>query len=74
MYLGSSYKSLLNVQKKVACWIVERMKKTGGYVMPRLVKEDRPIFFAIDNIDFLENTASILMDWEPKNKTAEIQR
>lgn len=57
LYLGSSYESLLNLQERVACGVVERMKETGGYVLPRFVKKNRSVFFAIDNIDFLEDTA-----------------
>jgi len=33
------------------------MKETGGYVLPSFVTKDKSIFFAIDNIDFLEDTA-----------------
>ena len=57
MYLGSSYDSLLDFQKRVVGGVIDRMKETGGYVLPIFVKKDKPVFFAIDNIDFLEDTA-----------------
>jgi len=57
MCLGSSYESLLHLQQRVACGVIDRMKETGGYVLPRFVKKNKSIFFAVDNIDFLEDTA-----------------
>ena len=37
----------------------KRMKETGGYVLSRFVKKRKSIYFAGDNIDFLEDTASV---------------
>merc|ERR1712115_248072 len=48
---------ILNIEKRVECAVLKRMEKTGGYCLPDFVKKDVPIYFAVDNIDFLECTA-----------------
>ena len=57
MYLGSSYNSVLNLQKRVECGVIERMKEKGGHVLSRFVKKGKSIYLSVDNIDFLEGTA-----------------
>ena len=32
------------------------MKSTGGYCLPQFVKKGKSVFFAIDNINFVEDT------------------
>ena len=56
LHLGTSYSSVLNIENRVECGVVERMKSTGGYCIPTFVKKGKSVFFAIDNIDFLEDT------------------
>ena len=54
--LGDSYNSVLKLEKRVECGVAEQMKFTGGYCLPPFVKKGKSIFFAVDNIDFLEDT------------------
>jgi len=56
LHIGTSYKGLIELEKRVECAVVERMSATGGYCLPQFVKKGRSIFFAVDNIDFLEAT------------------
>ena len=53
--LGTSYSNVLNIEKRIES-VVDRMKPTGGYYIPPFVKKGKSIFFAVDNIDFLEDT------------------
>ena len=57
IHLGNEYTYILNIEKRVECAVLKRMEKTGGYCLPDFVKKDVPIYFAVDNIDFLECTA-----------------
>ena len=56
LQIGSSYNNVVNIEKRIACAVAERMKKTGGFCMPSFVLKGKSVYFAIDN-DFLENTA-----------------
>ena len=56
MYLGTSYENIINIEKRIENAVVLRMTETGGYCLPDFVKKGVPIFFAVDNIDFLEDT------------------
>lgn len=57
VYIGSDYQRILNLQKRVEFAVQQRMLSTEGYCLPDFVKRNVPIWFAADNIDFLENTA-----------------
>ena len=57
MYIGSEYRHIIDLEKRVEFAVQERMAETGGYCLPDFVKRGVPLRFAVDNIDFLENTA-----------------
>ena len=57
LQIGSSYKNVINIEKRIACRVAERMKTTGGFCLPSFLVKGKSIYFAADNIDFLENTA-----------------
>jgi hypothetical protein len=55
--IGSSYKNIINIEKRITCRVAERMKTTGGLCLLSFLVKGKSIYFAADNIDFLENTA-----------------
>ena len=57
LQLGANYKQTVNLEKWIAFGVAERMKTTGWFCLPPFVMKDKSIFFAADNIDFLEDTA-----------------
>ena len=56
MYIGSDYKFVLDIEKRVEQSVLQRIVETGGFCLPNFVKQDVNIWFAIDNIDLLEDT------------------
>ena len=56
VYLGTWYEQVLNITKHIERVVVLRMTETGGYCLPDFIKKGIPLFFAVDNIDFLEDT------------------
>ncbi len=56
VYIGSDYRRSLNLEKRVERAVLQRMKDTGGFCLPDFVKKWKNIWFAIDNIDLLEDT------------------
>ena len=56
LQIGENYEKIINIEKRIACGVAERMKITGGFALPSIVKKGKSVFFAADNIDFLENT------------------
>ena len=57
MKIGVSYNSIINIEKRIEAAVIDQMKISGGYCLPSFIKKDRCPFFAIDNIDFQEDTA-----------------
>ena len=57
MHIGNSYKTILGIEKRIETAVINEMANTGGYCLPDFIKKDVPLYFAIDNIDFLEDTA-----------------
>ena len=55
--VGSSYNKVVNIEKRIACGVADRMKNTGGFCLPSFLMKGKSVYFAADNIDFLENTA-----------------
>ena len=55
------------------------MTDTGGYCLPDFIKEGIPVFFAVDNIDFVEDTqyapstlhGSLIVVYQEDDKNAE---
>ena len=56
VYLGTGYENVLNITKRIEHAVVLRMKDTCGYCLPDFIKKGITVFFATDNIDFLEDT------------------
>ena len=56
VYIGSDYKKILKLEKHVEQSVLQRMKETGGFCLPDFVKKGVNIWFAVDNIDLLEDT------------------
>ena len=56
VYLGSSYEKILNIEKRIESAVVTRMQETGGFCLPDFLKKGVPLAWAIDNIDFTEDT------------------
>ena len=56
LYLGSDYRHILNIEKRIEHAVLQRMQDTGGYCLPDFVKKHVNVWFAIDNIDLLEDT------------------
>lgn len=56
VYIGFHYKKILELEKNVDQCVLQRMKNAGGFCLPVFVKKDENIWFAIDNIDLLEDT------------------
>ena len=57
-YVGCSYKAILDYEADLEQAVLERMATGPGICIPDFVKKDVNIWFAIDNIDFLEDTPS----------------
>lgn len=55
-YIGSGYEHVLNITKRIEHAVVLRMTDTGGYCLPDFIKKGITVFFAVDNIDFMEDT------------------
>ena len=54
VYIGSDYRRILDLEKRVEQAFLQRKKRTGGFCLPDFVKKGKNIWFAIDNIDLLE--------------------
>ena len=56
VYIGSDYQRILELEKRVEQAVLQRMKETGGFCLPDFVKKGVNVWFAVDNIDLLEDT------------------
>ena len=56
VYIGSDYKCILDIEKRVEQSVLQRIVATGGFCVPGFVKRDVNIWSAVDNIDLLEDT------------------
>ena len=56
LHLGVNIDYIRNFYDRTHTAVVERMKLTGGFCFPEFVIRGKPIMFAIDNIDFTEDT------------------
>ena len=57
LHLGVNIDYIRSIYDRTHTAIIERMKETGGFCFPEFVVRGRRIWFAIDNIDFSEDTA-----------------
>ena len=49
--LGANYQKVIDIKKDIVQAVVERKKANNGVFIPSTLKEGRPIYFAIDNVD-----------------------
>ena len=56
VYIGSDYHRILDLEKRLEQGVLQRIKETGGFCLPDFVKKGVNIWFAVDNIDLLEDT------------------
>ena len=57
LHIGCSYERVVQIEKRIASGVAERMTTSGGFCLPSFIEKGKSVFFAADNIDFLENTA-----------------
>ena len=56
LHLGVNIDYIRSFYDRTHTAVVERMSKTGGFYFPEFVVRGKPLMFAIDNIDFTEDT------------------
>ncbi len=56
VYLGSHYLFITTLEKRLESAVIDRMAETGGFCLPDFIKQNKSVYFAIDNIDILEET------------------
>ena len=54
--IGSDYRKIVDLEKRMEQGVLHRMAETGRYCLPDFVKKEVNIWFAVDNIDLLEDT------------------
>ena len=54
--LSVEYNRLLRVEAQIEASVLKRMEENGGLFLPPDIVRGRHVFFAIDNIDFAEDT------------------
>ena len=70
VYIGSDYRRMLDLEKRVEQAVLQRIKETVGFCLPDFFMKGNNIWFDIDNIDLLE-------DWTehvPRHRIVIIQR
>jgi len=55
-YIGCDYQRILQIKKRIQQGVLERIKESGGFCLPDFVKKGVNIWFAVDNIDLMEDT------------------
>ena len=56
LHLGVNIDYIRSFYDRTHTAVVERMSKTDGFYFPEFVVRGKPLMFAIDNIDFTEDT------------------
>ena len=56
LYIGCDSQMILDFEKRLEQGIVQRMDATSGFCLPSFVKKGVNVWFAVDNIDLLEDT------------------
>ena len=52
----TKYPRIFNLENRIAAAVCKKISNTGGVYLPPFTVQDRPIYFATDNIDFCEAT------------------
>ena len=79
LHLGIDYHNVLDLKKRIHNGVIDRMEKTGGYSLPEFMVSGKPLWFAIDNKDFIEDTGfgknilhgTVMVVWQKGDKGAE---
>ena len=60
-YLGISisYKKLLSIENCIAARVVDETKSNKGLYLPPWTFPGKPVWFAIDNVDFMEKRQTV---------------
>ena len=54
--IGKNYQQIIDIEKRTEIAVLERMKESGNFCLPDFVKKKVNTWFAVDNIDLLEDT------------------
>ena len=54
--MSVEYNRLLRVESQIEAHVLQHMEQCGGMYLPPDIVEGRHLFFAIDNVDFAEDT------------------
>lgn len=54
--ISVEYNRLLRVETQIECSVLKRMEQNNGLFLPPDIVQGRHVFFAIDNVDFSEDT------------------
>lgn len=57
LQFGISYFKVMNLENDIALSVTKSMDSSGGYTVPLWLQKNVPMFFAIDNVDFKEDTS-----------------
>jgi len=57
LHLTVDYSKVRRIETDIANAVVKRMSETNGVYVPHLIQEGEPVYFAIDNCDFKNDTA-----------------
>ena len=54
--MAVEYNRVMRVEAQIEATVLERMEQNGGVYLPPDIVKGRHVFFAIDNVDFAEDT------------------
>ena len=54
--MAVEYNRLMRVEAQIEATVLKRMDKNGGVYLPPDIVKERHVFFAVDNVDFAEDT------------------
>ena len=54
--MAVEYNRVMRVEAQIEATVLERLEQNGGVYLPPDIVKGRHVFFAIDNVDFAEDT------------------
>ena len=54
--VGKNYQYIVNIEKRTEQAVLRRIEEAGGFCLPNFIKGGTLVWFALDNIDLLEDT------------------
>ena len=54
--VGKNYQYIVNIEKRTEQAVLKRIEDAGGFCLPDFIKGGMLVWFALDNIDLLEDT------------------